>query len=98
MPIKPSHVQCTNLSHLNGIIQAVEQTDRVTSVLSVFHHHSASDDGVEESIACIVDVVGNGGLIWTKVIARNPQALHRIWQGDGRFHHFENLLQQHYFQ
>jgi len=67
---------------LSGVIQAVETTESVISLLSVFHYKCSGDDQTEASGSCIVGVVGNGGCVWIKVIARNPQALHRIWQGD----------------
>lgn len=72
--IKESHLQSTNLTHLQAIIQSAENLEDVVSVLHVF----AYEDRFGEKQTLVVDVVANGGHTWVKAIGRKAEALHNI--------------------
>ncbi|XP_032225153.2 UPF0415 protein C7orf25 [Nematostella vectensis] len=78
-----SYVKSTNLSHLQGVIKTVEEAEGVTALFKSYYYHPAYSEA--DQVAISVDVVAKKGSNWIKVIARNPVALHRIWQGEGNF-------------
>uniref|UniRef100_A0A8D0H8F9 Chromosome 7 open reading frame 25 n=1 Tax=Sphenodon punctatus TaxID=8508 RepID=A0A8D0H8F9_SPHPU len=79
--IKESHLQSTNLTHLQAIIESAENLEEVVSVLHVF----AYEDKFGEKQTLVVDVVANGGHTWVKAIGRKAEALHNIWLGRGQY-------------
>ncbi|NXK87892.1 CG025 protein, partial [Formicarius rufipectus] len=79
--IKESHLQSTNLTHLQAIIQSAENLEDVVSVLHVF----AYEDRFGDKQTLVVDVVANGGHTWVKAIGRKAEALHNIWLGRGQY-------------
>ncbi|NWZ95918.1 CG025 protein, partial [Nesospiza acunhae] len=79
--IKESHLQSTNLTHLQAIIQSAENLEDVISVLHVF----AYEDRFGDKQTLVVDVVANGGHTWVKAIGRKAEALHNIWLGRGQY-------------
>ncbi|NWH40701.1 CG025 protein, partial [Chloropsis hardwickii] len=79
--IKESHLQSTNLTHLQAIIQSAENLEDVVSVLHVF----AYEDRFGDKQTLVVDVVANGGHMWVRAIGRKAEALHNIWLGRGQY-------------
>ncbi|XP_021243887.1 UPF0415 protein C7orf25 homolog [Numida meleagris] len=79
--IKESHLQSTNLTHLQAVIQSAENLEDVVSVLHVF----AYEDRFGNRQTLVVDVVANGGHTWVKAIGRKAEALHNIWLGRGQY-------------
>lgn len=79
--IKESHLQSTNLTHLQAIIQSAENLEDVVSVLHVFTY----EDRFGDKQTLVVDVVANGGHTWVKAIGRKAEALHNIWLGRGQY-------------
>ncbi|NXF83071.1 CG025 protein, partial [Sclerurus mexicanus] len=79
--IKESHLQSTNLTHLQAIIESAENLEDVVSVLHVF----AYEDRFGDKQTLVVDVVANGGHTWVKAIGRKAEALHNIWLGRGQY-------------
>ena len=76
-----NHLKSTNLTNLRAILQAVENSPNVCSVLTVFYFekpHYPPDQ-------LIADVVVMEGYKWIKVIARKPLAVHKIWSGQGQY-------------
>ncbi|XP_034985417.1 UPF0415 protein C7orf25 homolog isoform X1 [Zootoca vivipara] len=79
--IKESHLQSTNLTHLQAIIESAENLEEVVSVVHVFTY----EDQFGEKQSLVVDVVANGGHTWVKAIGRKAEALHNIWLGRGQY-------------
>ncbi|NWR07171.1 CG025 protein, partial [Paradoxornis webbianus] len=79
--IKESHLQSTNLTHLQAIIQSAENLEDVFGVLHVF----AYKDRFGDKQTLVVDVVANRGHTWVKAIGRKAEALHNIWLGRGQY-------------
>ncbi|XP_042333020.1 UPF0415 protein C7orf25 homolog [Sceloporus undulatus] len=79
--IKESHLQSTNLTHLQAIIESAENLEEVAAVLHVFTY----EDKYGEKQFLVVDVVANGGHTWVKAIGRKAEALHNIWLGRGQY-------------
>lgn len=69
-----SHLRSSNLSHYLGVIHAAENLPHVTQILQAFRCPGRTEN-------LHVDVVGEHGRLWVKVIARKGQALHLIWAG-----------------
>uniref|UniRef100_T1JKY6 DUF1308 domain-containing protein n=1 Tax=Strigamia maritima TaxID=126957 RepID=T1JKY6_STRMM len=74
--LKQEHLLCSNLVQLNALLEAAVELNNVTAILKIFHWNG-------ERVA--VDIVTENGLVWTKVIARNPQAMYQISLGQGQF-------------
>ncbi|NXP21737.1 CG025 protein, partial [Scytalopus superciliaris] len=79
--VKECHLQSTNLTHLQAIIESAESLEDVVSVLHVF----AYEDRFGDKQTLVVDVVANGGHTWVKAIGRKAEALHNIWLGRGQY-------------
>uniref|UniRef100_A0A8D0E110 Chromosome 7 open reading frame 25 n=1 Tax=Salvator merianae TaxID=96440 RepID=A0A8D0E110_SALMN len=79
--IKESHLQSTNLTHLQAIVESAENLDEVVGVLQVFTYEDQT--GIKQSL--VVDVVANSGHTWVKAIGRKAEALHSIWLGQGQY-------------
>ncbi|NWU99203.1 CG025 protein, partial [Upupa epops] len=79
--IKESHLQSTNLTHLQAVIQSAENLEDVVSVLHVFTY----EDRFGDKQTLVVDVVANGGHTWVKAVGRKAEALHNIWLGRGQY-------------
>lgn len=79
--IKESHLQSTNLTHLQAIIESAENLEDVVGILHVF----AYKDNLGEKQSLVVDVVANNGHTWVKAIGRKAEALHNIWLGRGQY-------------
>lgn len=75
-----NHLKSTNLTNLRAILNAIENSPDVISVLKVFYFEV---DEVDEQI--VVDAVVTGGYKWIKIVARKPLAVHRIWNGEGQY-------------
>lgn len=75
------HLKSSNLAHLEAILTCAEHLKSVTSVLKKFSYSS----GESMTSEVVVDVEGQDGKLWIKVFARNPLALHRIWEGLGQY-------------
>lgn len=76
--LKPCHLDSTNLSHLGALLDVAESLDIIAVLKAVTW--SKND---ETQAVIIIDVVSSRG--WIKVIARNPIALHKSWEGEGNF-------------
>ncbi|XP_045606083.1 UPF0415 protein C7orf25 homolog isoform X2 [Procambarus clarkii] len=74
--LKEEHVMCSNLGQLGAIASVAAATPNATKVLQTF-----CINGFEK---IVVDVVGEGGKLWIKVIKRNPKALHLLFILGGR--------------
>ncbi len=74
--LKSEHLQCSNLQHLSAIVDALSSCSDPQGVLQSFSW-CEGQEGVEacQGKKITVDVVSEGGLVWTKVVARNPRAL-----------------------
>lgn len=79
--IKESHLQSTNLTHLQAVLESAENLEAVVGVLHVF----AYEDSFGEKQSLVVDVVANNGHTWVKAVARKAEALHNIWLGRGQY-------------
>lgn len=74
--LKEQHVQCSNLGQLGALASVAVATPNTTGLLQTF-----CIKGMEK---IVVDVVGEGGKQWIKVILRNPKALHMLFISGGR--------------
>lgn len=74
--IKKEHLQCSNLTHFSAIIETLKSVQTCLSVNKVF---------MLKDRKITVDMVSNGGLTWTKVIARNPKSVSQICMGNGSY-------------
>ncbi|XP_070586194.1 UPF0415 protein C7orf25 homolog [Erythrolamprus reginae] len=79
--IKESHLQSTNLTHLQAVIESAENLEGIVGVLHVFTYN----DSVGKKQNLVVDVVANNGYAWVKAIGRKAEALHNIWLGRGQY-------------
>ncbi|XP_046850841.1 UPF0415 protein C7orf25 homolog [Xenia sp. Carnegie-2017] len=83
MPLKACHLNSTNLSHLGATLDVAEKLT-VTNLLKPFNWYQDQDRTLGQTMSTVVvDVVTAKG--WFKVVARNPNALHTAWQGEGNF-------------
>lgn len=64
----------SNLPYLLGVYHAVRNSTNVDQVICDMRKHNI-----------IIDVICDCKKTWKKVIARNPQALHLIWAGNGQY-------------
>lgn len=67
-----AYIKCSNLQHLEALIQLCVSEHDVVSLLKPFKY-SASDGEPPKKL--IVDFVNEGGATWNKVSARNARAL-----------------------
>ncbi|VEN62925.1 unnamed protein product [Callosobruchus maculatus] len=74
--IKKEHLQCSNLTHFSALINTLDTVQNCQSVNKVF---------MLEDRKVTVDIVSDGGLIWTKVIARNPKSVSQICMGNASY-------------
>ncbi|CAF1165858.1 unnamed protein product [Didymodactylos carnosus] len=74
-----NHIRSSNLTHLKAIIEQVEiiGLDRIDGILVPFKNRT------NQLLIC--DILYNESRSWMKVIARNAQALHLIWRGNGLY-------------
>ncbi|CAF0971667.1 unnamed protein product [Adineta steineri] len=77
--VNPNHLKSSNLTHLRAVLEQVEDVgpENVNGVLVPF-----KDDRHQLLIS---ELVYNEGRTWMKIIARNAQALHLIWKGNGHY-------------
>lgn len=80
--LKKEHLQCSNLLHLESIIKELLRTINPMAVMQVFNLWN-KEGGIEKKI--VVDIVGNDGDTWIKVVARNPRALDLNSQGSNQY-------------
>ncbi|CAL4079508.1 unnamed protein product, partial [Meganyctiphanes norvegica] len=74
--LKENHVTCSNLGQLIALCEAVQNEAEVCGVLQMFTIHGSDK--------LVVDVVAQKGKKWSKVIMRNPKALHLLYVMGGR--------------
>lgn len=74
--IKKEHLQCSNLTHFNALVQTLNDIKICQSVNKVF---------IFDGRKITVDIVCEGGLSWIKVIARNPKSISQICMGDASY-------------
>ena len=77
--LKEEHVKCSNLYNLEAIVETLEESDDIVSVLQTFSFKSQSAENTFNSTKSkrklCVDIVCENGSAWCKVIARSPKAL-----------------------
>ena len=78
--LKKEHLQCSNLQNLSAIVQCLRSTKSPLHVLRPFPLFA---DNEEKKVT--VDVVGENGARWVKVVARNPKALDLNSSGGHQF-------------
>ncbi|KAJ8984902.1 hypothetical protein NQ317_002742 [Molorchus minor] len=74
--LKKEYLQCSNLTHFCAVVNTLKSTHTCVSVNKVF---MLGDRKIT------VDIVSDGGLTWTKVIARNPISLSQICLGNASY-------------
>ncbi|CAG9859003.1 unnamed protein product [Phyllotreta striolata] len=74
--LKKEHLQCSNLTHFSALINVLKTVDRCQSLNKVF---------LLDDRKITVDIISDGGLTWTKVIARNPKSVSQICMGNSSF-------------
>lgn len=74
--MKKEHLQCSNLTHFNALINTLKTVDKCQNLNKVF---------VLEDRKITVDIISDGGLTWTKVIARNPKSVSQICMGNASY-------------
>ena len=79
--LKKEHLQCSNLQNLSAIVQTLRDTKGAVSVLRPFP--LLVGDADEKKVT--VDVVGESGARWVKVVARSPKALDLNSSGGNQF-------------
>ena len=79
--LKKEHLQCSNLQNLSAIVQTLRDTKGPVSVLRPFPLLVGDTD--EKKVT--VDVVGESGARWVKVVARSPKALDLNSSGGNQF-------------
>eukprot|EP00794_Sanderia_malayensis_P005226 gene5226-5883_t len=79
--ILEGHLKSSNLTHLESILTTAETATNVVSILKKVPYKLEN----EAKVDIVVDVESNSGKFWFKVFARNPYALHSVWQGLGQF-------------
>ncbi|CAF3418611.1 unnamed protein product [Rotaria socialis] len=77
--VNVNHLKSSNLTHLRAVIEQIEEIgpEKINGVLVPFK------DNRHQLLIC--ELVYNEGRTWMKVIARNAQALHLIWKGNGHY-------------
>ena len=78
--LKKEHLQCSNLQNLSAIVQTLRDTKGAVSVLRPYPLVTNTD---EKKVT--VDVVGESGERWVKVVARSPKALDLNSTGGNQF-------------
>ena len=77
--LKEEHVKCSNLYNLEAIVETLEKSDDIVSVLQTFSFNNEKTETNFNSSnpkrKLCVDIVSGNGSIWSKVIARSPKAL-----------------------
>lgn len=74
--IKKEHLQCSNLTHFSALVEVLSQVENCTHVNKPF---------MLDDRKIIIDIISDGGLTWTKVIARNPKSLSQICLGNTNY-------------
>jgi len=80
--LKKEHLQCCHLIHLEFVIKELLKTNKPVAVMQVFNLWSK--EGVIEK-KVVVDIVGDEGNTWVKVVSSNPRALHLNSQGSNKY-------------
>lgn len=70
------YIHSSNLLHLTAIIQSACQISNLVCVLQTFHYTLNNNTS-----KIVVDVVGDNGYCWIKVIARNPNSMNQAFHG-----------------
>uniref|UniRef100_A0A146M6L3 UPF0415 protein C7orf25 n=1 Tax=Lygus hesperus TaxID=30085 RepID=A0A146M6L3_LYGHE len=79
--LKKEHLACSNIHHYSALLSYIKQSENCVSLLETFNF--VEEETGKKKIC--VDVVSQGKLKWTKVIARNPKALLQILKGEGEY-------------
>lgn len=74
--LKKEHLQCSNLTHFSALVNTLRTVEKCQSVNKVF---------VLDGRKITVDIISDGGLTWTKVIARNPKSVSQICMGNASY-------------
>ena len=78
--LKEEHVKCSNLYNLEAIVETLEKSENIVSVLQNFSLKNISGENTtcnnsKTNKKLCVDIVSDNGSVWSKVIARSPKAL-----------------------
>lgn len=80
--VKIEHVKCTNLCHLEALVNCVLQhSTGCVGILETLELKTCNRD----SKRVCVDVIADDGQTWIKVVARNPKALSLLSAGEGEY-------------
>ncbi|XP_041971283.1 UPF0415 protein C7orf25 homolog [Aricia agestis] len=74
--VKIEQLSCSNLRHLGAMVDCATRND-IVAVCKVFH--------INDENKLTIDIVSNGGRVWTKVIARNPKSLSALSSGKSSY-------------
>ncbi|XP_050722933.1 UPF0415 protein C7orf25 homolog isoform X2 [Eriocheir sinensis] len=69
--LEEKDVQCSNLGQLGALADVAMDIPSVCGILQSFRN--------EDNDKIIIDIVGDNGMKWIKVIMRNPKALHLLF-------------------
>ena len=76
-----NNLRSSNLAHLEALLTTAEAASNLDSILKKIPYQ-INDQIIGE---LVVDVESQHGKCWFKVFARNPNSLHRIWEGLGQY-------------
>lgn len=74
--VKIEQLSCSNLRHLGAMVECALRP-AVLAVCKIFH--------INDDSKLLIDIVSDGGKIWTKVIARNPKSLTALSTGKASY-------------
>lgn len=69
-------MQCSNLTHFAALINTLHDVENCIGIVKPFNLNDRK---------IVVDIVCEGGLMWIKVIARNPKSINQICLGDTNY-------------
>ena len=93
--LKEEHLKCSNLHHLEAIVQTLQDSNNPVAVLQGFEFKPLMVDATicTTSKKLIVDVISDRGAVWNKAIAKNPKAINLNATGGQQFGQ-RSILQQ----
>ncbi|CAH0386342.1 unnamed protein product [Bemisia tabaci] len=79
--MKKEHVLCSNLHHLEAVVNKIQQTSNIFAISKTFQFTDESKTVKKIN----VDIVTEDGTKWIKIKSRNPKAITQIATGDSSF-------------
>ncbi|RDD44031.1 UPF0415 protein C7orf25-like protein [Trichoplax sp. H2] len=80
---KTNNLKSNNLNYFSAMVNTISSCHNLVGIFKSFSYLSSQPNQSRKIL--MVDVVCDNGLTWIKVISRNPLALHRLFQGEGRY-------------